>query len=94
MSCPDDLHLFFKHEGKVFIIGFIVIGVGLYFGLVKPTQDSWTQAIQESKDKTNAEHASLLLMNCKQLGDWLTQDSWYARDNLIYAQNHYLVNCK
>jgi len=71
-----------------------LLGIGMYFGIVKPNEDHWNKVIADDEQKTKAEHDKLVQMDCKQLGDWLLQDNWGDRDNLRWAQNHYLVNCK
>lgn len=68
--------------------------VPFYFFAEKPMIDGENKMIADDKAKTKAEHDKLVSMNCQDLGNWLLQDNWYNRDNLIYAQNHYLVECK
>jgi|SRR5689334_4046402 len=70
------------------------IGIALYYGVEKPQDEHWAQVVADDKSKSQAEHDKIIAMDCKALGGWLTQDSWFDRDNLIWAQNHYLVNCK
>jgi len=50
--------------------------------------------VDDGNKKIQAEHDKLVSMNCKSLGDWLLQDNVTGHDNLIWAQNHYLVACK
>jgi|SRR6185312_85279 len=66
----------------------------MYFGLQKPMEDHWAQVEANDKLKTQQEHDRLISMDCKTLGDWLLQDNVWNHDNLIWAQNHYSVNCK
>jgi len=86
------------HWNRNFILGTCLImgsAIGcLHFLVIQPTVDHYTQLAKEDDQKTQAEHDKILSMNCKQLGDWLLQDSWFNRDNLGLAQSHYLVECR
>ena len=82
---------------KILAIGIpLLIGLmlSLYFFVQVPQEQYLNKVISDDNRKSKAEHDKIVVMGCKSLGNWLTQDSWYDRDNLIWAQNHYLVNCK
>lgn len=72
---------------------FTVFVIGMYF-LDQSMQNQWKEAVAKSEAKSQVENVTIHSMSCKQLGDWLVTDKWFDRDNLVWAQNHYLVSCK
>lgn len=73
---------------------FSAFAFGLYYFGWLPIHNTIQQSIADSNAKSAAENYTLHSMDCKQLGDWLLTDKWYDHENLVWAQNQYLVRCK
>ena len=71
-----------------------LLGIGMYYGLLKPQEEHWAKIDAEMKQKTQAELTSINNMNCQQLHDkLLSTDHFYDSDNEAIARDHYVAQC-
>lgn len=71
-----------------------LLGIGMYFGLLKPQEEQIAKYDAEVKAKTAAELNSINNMNCQQLHNkLLSTGHFYDSDNEAIARDHYVAQC-
>lgn len=76
------------------VIGFsIIILASIIIFVIQFNNNEAKNVFEDIKNDT-IEHNALTAMNCKQLGEWLIENNYTHKDNLEWAQNHYMVKCK